>query len=236
VTALESNIGFRLNSLLTLDPATTVVVTVDMQREYLDPTVGTSLIPTDDLTKVVSSTVAMLAEARDRSIPVVHAYVNRRRQEVARGFQKSPYAEAGKRHGILQNPRATHLGTPDRLEGSPIAELLGVLDGPDDVHITTKKTMDCFYGTDLDLLLRRAFRAEAVLLAGINTDSCVYSTAFSASNHGYRCVVVSDCTASMRGPATHLSALGLMAGAFAWVMDTGTVFKVLDSARRVASR
>lgn len=228
MTAVDSDLGARLNSMLILDRARTVVVTVDMQREYLDPAVGTSLVPADELARVVSRTVEMLAEARAREIPVVHCYVNRRKQEVERGFQKSPYAEAGKRKGILQNPRAVPSTAPDRLEGAETAELLGVLDGPDDLHVRTKKTMDCFHGTDLDQVLRRAFRAEAVILAGINTDTCVYSTAFATSNHGYLPIIARDCSASMRGVEAHQAALRLMGGSFAWVMDNAQVLAAVD--------
>jgi biuret amidohydrolase len=230
MTASAAEYATTLNALLRLDPARTVVLTVDMQREYLDPSVGSSIIPADELARVVPRTVDLLARARASAIPVVHCYVARRRQEVERGFQKSPYAEAGKRQGLLQNPQAVATGAPDRLEGSAIAELLPALDGPDDVHVTTKKTMDCFFGTELDQLLRRAFRAESVILAGINTDTCVYSTAFSASNHGYLPVVARECVASMRGVGAHEAALRLMASSFAWVLDTDAAFAALSVA------
>jgi nicotinamidase-related amidase len=42
---------------------------------------------------------------------------------------------------------------------------------------------------------------------GINTNTCVLNTAFTAHNHDYRVVVLSDCVASMYGPDLH--ALGL---------------------------
>ena len=62
------------------------------------------------------------------------------------------------------------------------------------------------------------YRADAVILCGINTDTCVYSTAFSTSNRGYKTVVVSDCVASMRGKDNHWMALRLMSRSIAWVL------------------
>jgi len=57
------------------------------------------------------------------------------------------------------------------------------------------------------------------VLAGVNTDTCVYSTAFGASNRGYQTVVISDCVASMRGKDHHWMALELMARSIAWVLS-----------------
>ena len=53
---------------------------------------------------------------------------------------------------------------------------------------------------------------------GINTDTCVYSTAFAASNRGYKTVVISDRVASMRGKDAHWMALELMGRSIAWVL------------------
>jgi nicotinamidase-related amidase len=89
---------------------------------------------------------------------------------------------------------------------------------PGDTHVVTKKSLDGFLDTDLDFVLRRVYGAETVILAGINTDTCVYSTAFSASNRGYQTVVISDCVASMRGKDHHWMALELMARSIAWVL------------------
>jgi nicotinamidase-related amidase len=219
---------------LELDGSSTVVLTVDMQREYLDPVVGANLIADRDIDRVVRATSALLRDARERSIPVVHCYVTRRAQEIDGGFQKSPFAERGRREGIVQNRRATSATTPDRLVGSPGAELLGDLDDPRDIHITTKKTMDCFFGTELDLVLRRALNATAIVLAGINTDTCVLCTAFGASNHGYLPIVAADCVATMRGSDAHEDALRLMAGSFAWVLDSSTIWSAMSDDRSAA--
>ncbi|MBI4637286.1 MAG: isochorismatase family protein [Candidatus Rokubacteria bacterium] len=63
-----------------------------------------------------------------------------------------------------------------------------------------------------------------MLLTGINTDTCICSTAFSASNRGYPTVVISDWVASMRGRDLHWMALELMASSITWVL-TAAEFK-----------
>ena len=81
-----------------------------------------------------------------------------------------------------------------------------------------KRVMDSFHGTDLDTLVGRIFKAETVVLTGINTDTCVLSTTFAAGNRGYRPVVISDCVANMRGLDQHWMALEIMSRSIAWVL------------------
>ncbi|MDE3100718.1 MAG: cysteine hydrolase [Chloroflexota bacterium] len=197
--------------LLEIDPARTVVITVDMQRRYLDMDIGTSPVAPEDAARVLASSKEMLDLARSRGVPVIHAYVRGRRAEAESGLLGSPALKLLWKNGFAEL-------LPDRIEGSPQAEVPASLVAPDDVHVTAKKSMDAFLGTDLDTMLQGMYRPEAVVLAGINTDTCVYSTTFSASNRGYRPVVISDCVASMRGKESHRMALELMSS-FAWILS-----------------
>jgi len=201
----------RMRGLLRIDPKTTVVVTVDLQRNYVDLDVAWSPVASDDAERVISAAKRVLDGARAAGIPVVHAYVRRRKIEAERGMD---IAQA-KRLKDLQD------GKPmDRVEGMPQAEVPAVLVEPSDVHVTTKKAMDAFLYTDLDVLLQKAFQAETVVLMGINTDTCVYATAFGANNRGYKPIVISDGVASARGKDQHWMALELMARSFVWVMSS----------------
>ncbi|MBI4607699.1 MAG: cysteine hydrolase [Candidatus Rokubacteria bacterium] len=208
----------RMNALLTIDPRRTVVATVDMQRDYLDLEVGAAPVAADEAERVVKHARDLLDFARAEGMPVVHVYVNRRPVEIERGFHPGETFRVSREHRLSQNAQAGVRRIPDRLEGSPQAEVPAILVAPGDVHVTTKKSLDGFLDTDLDLLLRRVYRAETVVLTGINTDTCVYSTAFSASNRGYKTIVISDCVASMRGKDHHWMALELMSRSIAWVL------------------
>ncbi|HEY2793059.1 MAG TPA: isochorismatase family cysteine hydrolase, partial [Micromonosporaceae bacterium] len=204
--------GFRaeMNALLRMDPASTVVCTVDMQRDYLDPEIATAPVAAGAAAAVVAATAQFLDAARGLKIPVVHIYVKRRVIEHEYGFTGSAYSSVGRRANLSQNANAPARSGWDRVEDSPQSDVPDALQEPGDVHVTTKKTMDSFYGTDLDMLLTRALRPTSLVIAGINTDTCVYSTAFAAANRGYQVVVPSDCTASMRGADHHWMALELM--------------------------
>ncbi len=64
-----------------------------------------------------------------------------------------------------------------------------------DIIIEGNKTLDAFYSTELDHLLR-ANEIEYVAFTGFRTNWCVESSARSAYDKGYRVIVVSDCTAT----------------------------------------
>jgi len=68
-------------------------------------------------------------------------------------------------------------------------------------HVLTKKQWGAFYGTDLDLQLRRR-GITTIVLAGIATCMGVESTARSAFEHGYQQIFVEDAMAS-RSSAEH---------------------------------
>lgn len=209
----------RMNALLRIDRRSTVVVTVDMQRDYLDPEVASAPVAPEESERVMKHARDLLDFARAEGLPVVHVYVRRRRVESERGWETAGATfRISREHQLSQNAQAGVRRIPDRREGSPQAEVPAILVAPDDVHVTTKKSLDGFLGTDLDFLLGRVYRAQTVVLTGINTDTCIYSTAFSASNRGYQTVVISDCVASMRGRDHHWMALELMARSIAWVL------------------
>src|SRR5271166_5082650 len=73
--------------------------------------------------------------------------------------------------------------------GCQIASELAV--APSDTVIV-KKRYSAFYGTDLDGILAR-LRADAVILAGINTHACIRTTAIDAYQRDWTVILASDC-------------------------------------------
>ena len=220
----------RMNELLQIDKGRTVVITVDMQNDYLDMALATAPVAPAEAERVVGNARRLLEFARAEGIPVIHVYVKRRPVEVERGFETHPMVSLSQRARVSQNVHAEARRGPDRVEGMPQAEIPASLVAPGDVHVTTKRVMDGFHGTDLDTLLARVFKAETVLLTGINTDTCVMATTFAAGNRGYKPVVISDCVASMRGIDQHWMALEMMARSIAWVMTIDELIAKLQTA------
>ena len=226
----------RMNALLEIDPAKTAVLTIDMQNDYLDMKLGTAPVAPNEAKRVLTHTQRLLAFARDAGLPVVHAYVKRRRLEAERKVVHNAVIEATHAARLSQNAQAAVRAGADRVEGMPQAEVPAELVAPGDFHVTTKRVLDAFHGTDLDTMLSRVLEARTLIVAGINTDTCVYATVFSAGNRGYQPVVVSDCVASMRGLDQHWMALELMSRSVAWVMTVDEVMAKLDGKARSQPR
>lgn len=229
-TTHEPTFERTMNELVHLDPSTTAVLTIDLQRDYLDPTVSTRPVLDSEAERVITATRRLLDVARGLGMPVVHAYATRREVEVERGlaFGGLRYILEGQQKGLSQNAQIAVQDVPDRVMGSPQSEVHGALLADGDIHVSTKKTLDSFLYSDLDLVLGRMLQPENLLIAGVNTDTCVYSTTFSAANRGYRPIVVRDCCASMRGIDRHEKALSLMSRSIAWVLDLDEVLERLD--------
>lgn len=219
----------RMNDALSLDRAATVALTVDMQREFLDESVGQSVVEPAQVERIMAATKRMLDAVRSIDIPVVHAYVTRRQAELDAGIHTGglAYTIMGREIGASQLPHRQVRREGDRLLGTEEVDVPASLVVPTDLHVTTKKSLDSFGHTDLDFLLRRALHAKYLLIAGVNTDTCVYSTTFTAANLGYIPIVVSDCVGSMRGQDSHEMALELMSRSIAWVLTLDEVFAKL---------
>jgi nicotinamidase-related amidase len=104
-------------------------------------------------------------------------------------------------------------GAPGRNEGTASqgqppadwAELVPELNRQDSDIVVTKQTWGAFYGTDLDMQLRRRGVTQ-VVVAGIATSIGVESTARSAYEHGYHVTVATDAVTDMSAE-THANAV-----------------------------
>ena len=83
-----------------------------------------------------------------------------------------------------------------------------------------------FHATDLAFLLRR-LGVDTVILAGINTTTCVLCAGFEATNLDRRVVVAADAVDSMDGEEMHGFALRLMAAAVGWPLGNQEILQAL---------
>lgn len=127
-----------------------------------------------------------LAAARERRIPVVYVNDNFRRW----------------RDSLPEIIRRT---TRAGLAGSDVVTALAP--GPTDYFIL-KPRHSGFLGTPLEFLLH-ALGVRTLVLAGVQTDSCVLFTACDAHMRGYRVVVAADGAAATTR-ARHKDALAVM--------------------------
>jgi len=205
-----------------LDPARTAVVAIDMHRGHLDPAVATLPLARERCGPVVKRAAALLAGARLRGMPVVHVVTEYRdaAEIAANPFWKAIHDDPTKaRRGILRH----------NLAGGPGTEIMPELYDPGDLVVRGKKRYASFHGTDLEFVLRSRLLADTLVLAGINTTTCVLCAAFEATNRDFRVIVAADAVDSMDGEDMHRFALTLIGAALGWPLATDEIFQALGA-------
>jgi nicotinamidase-related amidase len=151
-----------------LDPRTSALALIDLQR-------GITAFPAEPhSTPDVIATAARLAHAfRAASAPVVLVRVATRPDG------------ADRLHALVDEPQ------PQRELPGDYAEIVPELGPKEGDIVVTKRQWGAFYGTDLDLQLRRR-GITTIVLGGIATNYGVESTARDARERGYRLLLVED--------------------------------------------
>jgi nicotinamidase-related amidase len=199
-----------------LDPARTAVVAIDMHRGHLDPTVATMPVPADRAAAVVQRAAALLNQLRALSVPIVHVVTSYR--DVAE-IASNPFWKA-----IAEDPTKTRKdGLRHNLIGGPGPEIMPGLCKPKDIVVHGKKRYSSYHNTELEFVLRSRLDVDTVILAGINTNSCILCAAFDSTNRDFRVVVAHDAVDTMDGPDMHDFALRLMSVTCGWPMTNAEI-------------
>jgi nicotinamidase-related amidase len=187
----------------TLDPATALVL-IDLQRGV---TAMSTVHPADE---VVERAARLAAAFRTRRLPVIAVRV---------AF--SPDGGDALRTRTAAGSRVVAPG-PDWAELRPE---LGHAD-----LVITKRGWNAFYGTELDLQLRRR-GITGIVLAGISTSIGVESTARAANERAYELTVVTDAVTD-RVATAHANSLEVI---FPRIAELATTDEVLAALRAGAS-
>src|SRR5512132_1330438 len=153
-------------SMVRLNPSRPAVVAIDMHRGHLDPPVATLPLAAERCGPVIKRAAALFADLRSRGVPVVHVVTEYRdaAEIAANPFWKAAHDDPTKaRRGILRH----------NLTGSPGTEIIAELHDPRDLVVRGKKRYSVFEPTGLGFVLRRRLAVDTVILAGINTATCV---------------------------------------------------------------
>jgi nicotinamidase-related amidase len=160
--------------MITLPAPTTALILVDLQKGI----VGLPLAPHSG-EAVVTKGVDLARSFRAAGAPV--ALVN---VAFAADFGDALKAP------VDQPPHMPPGGLPEGW-----TDLVDGLAEPSDLRVT-KHQWGAFYGTDLDLQLRRR-GVTSVVVGGVATNMGVESTARAAHEHGYAVVLAEDATTSL---------------------------------------
>ena len=209
-----------LNRALTFDPRRAAVITIDCHRGHLDPKVATMPVAPEAAARVVAKTASLTALARELEVPVIHVILqNRILPDGTSEPLKNPFWAAVEDANQMLTPERESTISRHNLEGSIQTELMPEIGpGPKDIVIRTKRRLSIYRDTDLELTLRE-LGIETVILAGINTNTCVLCAAFESLNRDLRTIVVEDCVHSMYGDDLHYFGLQNISRCLGWVLS-----------------
>jgi nicotinamidase-related amidase len=163
---------------LSLDPATTALIAIDLQH-------GIVSLPTEPhaAADIVDRTAQIAAVLREKGGLAI--------------FVRVTSSEDGRDALAPTADIVPPAATPKPAYWSELVPKLGIK--ATDI-IVTKRQWGAFYGTDLDLHLRRR-GMRTLILTGISTNIGVESTARDAFERGYDQVFVEDATAALKAEA-----------------------------------
>jgi nicotinamidase-related amidase len=195
-----------------LDPRTTAVIAVHFQGDIVTPEGAFAGFFAEQVAarNVLATTASLLDAARAAGVTVVYTRVAWK-PDYSDLDANSPLLGMVAQTGCLQ-------------EGSALAEIVPeVAPGEADLVVTHQR-VGGFTGSTLDALLRER-GITTLLFAGVATNASLESTARTATDLGYRTIVVEDaCSAAT--PEAHEATIGSL-GLLGEITTSGDVKKAL---------
>lgn len=139
----------------------------------IDPQKGIYRSPAKDVEASVDALERVLLAARKADMPVIFFQEIHRKEMVDYGRE-------------LDGTENIHC-----LEGSEYIDIIDRLQPINGEYTNIKRRYSCFFGTDLDILLR-GLNIQTLIIGGYYTDVCVHYTAVDAHQHDYYIRVVHD--------------------------------------------
>jgi biuret amidohydrolase len=201
---------------LEFDPATTALVIIDMQRDFVLPGGFGEKLGNDTslLLAAVEPTQRALQRARDKGLMVVHTREGHRPD--LSDCPPAKLTRGGKRFIGTDGPMGRILVRGE--QGHDIIHQLYPVSGE---PVIDKPGKGSFHATDLhQILLDRGIKT--LVVCGVTLEVCVHTTVREANDRGYECVVLSDCVASYfpEFQRVGLEMIKAQGGIFGWVSNS----------------
>lgn len=181
-----------------------VLIVVDIQKSAFLPDYDNGIPHMPHFFENQKRARTMVDAAHDADIPVIFFQEIHRKDMIDYGRELDGSEDV---HCLEGNP------------GTPIAaEEMGMRETDYFIH---KRRYSCFFGTELEILLR-GLKAETLILVGCLTDVCVHYTFADGHQSDYYCRVAKDCVAGS-SQAAHDAALNAME-----YLQTGAVLPSTD--------
>lgn len=207
------------------DPASSALIIIDMQRDFLEPG-GFGAMLGNDVSLLRSAILPcrqLLDAARNRGLLVIHTreghaadLVDCPPSKLVRGNTTARIGDAGPMGRILIRGEAGHDIIPELYPsaGEPVID---------------KPGKGAFFATDLELKLRNR-GIKTLIVCGVTTEVCVNTTVREANDRGFECLVITDATASYF-PEFHWAGLEMIkaqGAIFGWLAPASLVVAALN--------
>lgn len=207
-----------MNAPLTLEPASTALVVIDMQRDFCSAGGYAHQAGLDiaRLQAVVRKIEQLLAVARSAGMAIVHT-----REGHLPDLSDCPPAKLAR--SVAAGAAIGSAGPLGRLlvRGEQGHDFVPELRPWPGEMVIDKPGYGAFHRTDLEARLSR-LGIRRLVLCGVTTEVCVHSTLREAVDRGYECTTVADATAAslpeLQAPA--LAIIGVEGGIFGRVAET----------------
>ena len=211
---------------LTFDMATTALIVIDMQRDFIEPggfgeTLGNDV---SLLQAIVPTTAHLIALCRSHGIPVIHT----------RECHKPDLSDlpAAKRNRGAPRLRIGDTGPMGRIliAGEPGADIIPALAPTPNEVVIDKPGKGAFYATPLgDHLAELGTRT--LIFAGVTTEVCVQTTMREANDRGFDTLLIEDATESYfpAFKAATLDMIRAQGGIVGWTAPCNALKEALDA-------
>ncbi|MGW1374212.1 cysteine hydrolase [Streptomyces sp. NPDC002446] len=199
-----------------LDPASTVLLTVECQRGVVGPDSALpELADTARTSGALANIARLVAAAHDARVQVLHAVAERRPDGRGASHNARLFKAAGKLP-VQQIIGSTAVRIADPI---PVSQ--------DDLVVRRLHGLSPIAGTDVDALLRN-FGCRTLVVTGVSANVAIPNAVFDAVNLGYTAVVPADAIAGV--PADYTPAM--VRHTLALVATVTTTKDVLTTWRR----
>jgi biuret amidohydrolase len=198
------------------DLATTALIIIDMQRDFVLPGGFGEKLGNDTslLLAAVEPTQRVLQASRSRGMMVAHTREGHRPDLT--DCPPAKLTRGGKTFIGTDGPMGRILVRGE--QGHDIINQLYPISGE---PVIDKPGKGSFHATDLhQILLDRGIKT--LVVCGVTLEVCVHTTVREANDRGYECIVLSDCVASYfpEFQRVGLEMIKAQGGIFGWVSDS----------------
>lgn len=213
-----------------LTPGNTAIVVIDMQMDFCGVG-GMSSVSNTDLEMMrrpIEPIRRVLAAARACGMPVIYTREGHR----ADGSDLTPVKIYRSRLGGAGVGDMSPLGRI-LIRGAAGHAIIPELAPHEDDPIVDKVGSGCFYGTEMEHMLRNRSICNLIFV-GVTTECCVHTSIREASDRGFDNLLLSDCTSAIT-PELKDAAIAIIRNPFTLFGTVGTSDAVISALTSFAS-